>query len=397
MKAQFFRNRLGFFQFVLIFALLYFAFVDEAADTFLINASSKILYKKDMIQESTLVYLLLGLQIVFSPLQAGFSDYYLRRRSIIVALIATLISIFLFKLSILYGSYFLLIAIIFKGILGNTLPIAWAGIADITKKKNVRFVLALSICALAVGSWGSLLISPYLTINLFFRVTLTLIIIAILYAIYPFKDSEDSLKPIDLKKTSIFKLLGNECIGIYEITKKPLTFFILLAFFFSEVSFYQLLFRVEVFNEELCFSFIPLSIGIGYSIGTFTLKFIKSKDRDVSLTGLLTSLFCVLGLAILFYFESKKTIYPTTLFAGYSFGYALFTPAIFSLITPKDKPHLQGKIYGILESTDSLASLITFALVFLTSSLSCLKTLLISVIFLIIGMLFFRKTHEITK
>lgn len=382
-------NKKNLFFYIIGGLLLYFVLLDEAADTFLTSASSKILSDEHKPYENRIVYLLLGLQIIFSPLQAGFSDFYLRRKSIIISLSATLLSVILLKISMNYGVVFLVCAIILKGILGNTLPIAWASLADITRGKNIRFALALSICFLAIGSWGSLLFLPYLAAELFFWSVVVLLAIGLGSAIYPFKDREDAPKPHFFETISPVQMLVNECTGIYHISKRPLNFFTLLSFLFSEISFYQILFRVEVFTNYHCFIRVPLAIGIGYTAGTVALKFIKAKDRFVSLSGLALSIVSILILNILFSISHENQFTFTTLFACYSFGYALFTPSLFSLITPREHPHLQGKIYGLLESTDSLASLITFLILFLTKRLTCNLVVATSTTTILISAFFF--------
>lgn len=370
--------------------LLYFVLLDEASDTFLINISSKIFSSEHKPYENWTVYILLGLQIIFSPLQAGFSDFYLRKKSIIISLSATFISVILLKISMNYSPAVLFCAIILKGVFGNTLPIAWAGIADITRSRNIRFALALSICFLAIGSWGSLLALPYLTTKSFFYLIVVLLSIGIISTIYPFKDFEDTPKPDFLKHKSPLRMLVNECTSIYDLSKKPLNFFTLLAFLFSEISFYQILFRIEVFTNYHCFIHIPLAIGIGYTVGTITLKFIKAQDRFVCLSGLILSVISIFTINILFLTKIENQFTFTTFFAFYSFGYALFTPSLFSLITPREHPHLQGKIYGMIESTDSLASLLAFLIVFLSREIPCNLTISISnIIILICAFLFY--------
>lgn len=123
--------------------LLYLVFVDESVDNFAINVSSKI-----FVENNFFVYFLLGLQIIFAPLQAGFSDYYLRKRSLIISVVSTLLSVVLFKFALTYSFLLVIFAISIKGIMGNSMPIAWAGIADETRNNNFRFALALSICAI---------------------------------------------------------------------------------------------------------------------------------------------------------------------------------------------------------------------------------------------------------
>lgn len=385
-----------------IIILLYFVFLDEIANTFLISAPSKILSESSWIQEHTLVCLLLSLQIIFSSLQSGFSDYYLRRKSIIISISATLISIFLLKFALYQYIWLLFFSVIIKGVAGNTLPIAWSGISDETKNKDIRFFLALSICALAVGSWSSLIAIPYLPSKLMYKMILAALIIGILVVIFCYFDSEDtphnpdkSLKNKDIleqekiKKMSFLRLLKKECFGIYRLGKKALNFLALNAFLFSEISFYQILFRVEALNTYQCFIRVPLAIGIGYTIGTIILKFIKAIDRVVSALGITISIIAILSANIFFLFGNTNQIIFTILFALYSFGYALFTPSLFSLIMVKEALHDRGKGYGLIESTDSLAALITFILVFKTKNISCVQSLNTSSILMLISVIIF--------
>ena len=59
------------------------------------------------------------------------------------------------------------------------------------------------------------------------------------------------------------------------------------------------------------------------------------------------------------------------------------------MIMTKETLHSQGKGYGLLESTDSLASLITFILIFKTNSISCTQSLIMSSILIIISAIIF--------
>jgi len=379
--------------------LLYFVLADEVADTFLVKASSKILADNTWIHEYSLVCFLLGLQIIFSSLQAGFSDYYLRRKSMIVSMLATLISIFLLKIAAGPFAWVLIVSVSIKGILGNTLPIAWSGISDETKGKNIRFFLALSICALAIGSWGSLIGVPHLTSKLLRWSVMGILMIGIALAFY-YSDPEDTppstqendngVEPETIKNRSFLGLFTKECSGIYRIGRKLLNLLCLNAFLFSEMSFYQILFRIEVFETYECFMRVPLAIGIGYTAGTIALKFIKSiQDRVVSAIGISISVITILTANILFALGNTDQLIFITLFAFYSFGYAWFTPALFSMIMTKEPLHNQGKGYGLLESTDSLASLITFILIFKTNKISCVQSLSISSILIIISAIIF--------
>lgn len=383
--------------------LLYFVFLDEMSNTFIIHTSSSRMFpEKSWLKENTLVCSLLGLQIIFASLQSGFSDYYLRRKSLIVSISATLLSLLLLKFSIDGSIWFLIFSVILKGMLGNTLPLAWAGIADETHRKNIRFFLALSICALAIGSWSSLLTIPLLP-SKFFCILIILAIILGLFATYFYSDPEDiphdrtrihvnekACQTEDSKKNNFLHLVSKDFFSLYRLWKNPLNFLALNAFLFSEISFYQILFRVEILHNYRCFLQVPLAIGLGYTAGTVALKFIKAKDQAVSSLGLAISVIAILLMNVIFSFgHTDQIILFTTLFSLYSFGFALFTPSLFSIITIKENLHAQGKYYGLLESTDGLASLITFILVFHSKNMSCSSVLNTSSIILLICSIIF--------
>lgn len=384
------------FFYLLTAILLFLVFSDEVNNTFLINESSKLLTKTSAINTDTVVYLLLILQILFSPIQAGLSDYYLRRKSLIFSTGCTLLALIFFQISVNKGIIYLLFAILIKGVGGNTLPIAWAGIADITKGSNFRFILALSICALAIGSWGTLLFTPGSSLEFFFTVSLAFILISIFLSIYPFKDTRISEPRKEAEKISPVQVLKKEIISIFHLSKTPFILFTLICFLFSEISFYQVLFRVEVLSSYTCFAQVPLSIGLGYMSGTAILGLLKTEDKYVCLAGLIISFLSIFLISISFIFEFVNIFIFIALFSCYSLGFALFTPSLFSMINPKEQPHLQGKIYGILESTDSLASLLTFCLVFFLNKISCGLALLISTFFIFLTALLFPIVYKKT-
>jgi len=380
-----------------LLSLLYFVFIDEVSNTYIINSSSKIINSSSWISENTIFCLLLILQIIFSPLQAGFSDYFVRKKSLIISISITLASVILLKLSSKHGVSFLLIAVIIKGVFGNTLPIAWAGIADESNGKNIRFLIALSIFALAIGSWGSLLLIPRIAPGIFSYVILGILIAGAVIVTTIFSDPADSPSKSDenyadklqLKKTSILTLIIQECLGLYRIGRKPLNLLALISFFFSEISFYQILLRIEVFDNYPCFMSSPLAIGIGYTAGTVLLKFLKGKNRHVSATGLSLSSISILIITIFFYIGIQNKNIFTLFFSFYSFGYALFTPSLFAIVSSQEALHNQGKCYGLIDSFESFATLCTFIILFLTRRISCTLSLNISLHLIVISAIIF--------
>ncbi|MBY0529444.1 MAG: hypothetical protein K2P51_04560 [Rhabdochlamydiaceae bacterium] len=93
------------------------------------------------------------LQIFAAPVQAGFSDFYCRKKSLIVSLVFSCLSLILlifFKTRNLLSIAPLVLVVLMNGILGNTIPLAWAALAD-TQKKNLRFSLALTTGAYSIA------------------------------------------------------------------------------------------------------------------------------------------------------------------------------------------------------------------------------------------------------
>ena len=93
------------------------------------------------------------LQIFAAPIQAGFSDFYCRKKSLIISLVFSCLSLVIlifFKSKDLLSLIPLVFVVFLNGIFGNTIPLAWAALAD-TQKKSLRFSLALTTGAYSVA------------------------------------------------------------------------------------------------------------------------------------------------------------------------------------------------------------------------------------------------------
>ncbi|HEY5235970.1 MAG TPA: hypothetical protein VIJ14_07320, partial [Rhabdochlamydiaceae bacterium] len=68
---------------------------------------------------------MLLLQVVAAPIQAGFSDFYCRKKSLIFSLGFSLVSIILLfftKSTAILSAIFFILIVVIKGALGNTVP-----------------------------------------------------------------------------------------------------------------------------------------------------------------------------------------------------------------------------------------------------------------------------------
>lgn len=96
---------------------------------------------------------MLVLQIFAAPIQAGFSDFYYRKKSLVVSLVFSCLSLIIlifFKSRNLLSILPLILVVLMNGLFGNTIPLAWAALAD-TQKTNLRFALALTTGAYSIA------------------------------------------------------------------------------------------------------------------------------------------------------------------------------------------------------------------------------------------------------
>jgi len=333
-------------------------FIDETCDNYVLNSFST----QSNLFEFVLYSIFLLISIIASPIQAGYSDFYCRKKSLIISLSFSLLSCIFILLSvknILSSAIFLFLAIFAKAGLGNTLPLAWAAIAD-TQNKNFRFSLALSTSAMAFGYLVLILIKSFFNNHAAYVIS-ALFVLLIYFCIRNFRDIRDQkehFKPhqsfsLTFISTSIKKEIGlivNNFLKDRRIRKA------LSAFFLWEVSFYSALIgdvdmKIKGFND------LSLSMLLGYFAGVLILKFSKKTDDEMIKIGYIISICALVPIFLLnFLFDIRLLIISSYFF--YSLAAAFLAPSLFSILSRERHPHEQGKIYGLIDSTDTIAFLI---------------------------------------
>jgi hypothetical protein len=352
------------------------------------------------------------LEVIFAILQAGFSDFYCRQKSLTIALSVSLVCFLLFKVSMYHGFIYLMIAVLIKGVLGNITPIAWAGLADVSVNKDFRFNLALSICAIALGSWGPLYLNKFINDSSLYWLVVFLICVSVILSLIRTPEAEknreleDKMKDLDISHKIMVSfqlfssLINKECHHIYKFLINPMFLLILLIYFLAEVSFYQILYREEIGIDGKCFQFLPLAFGLGYYLGTVILKFTRTTNKANIIIGVVASATCIIMLFIMSYMEIKKPWVNSCFYAIYSLGFALFIPSTFSALSQKTPIHEQGKIYGLVDSVDTIASITAFAIILPFKEVGCTLILFISMAIFILSagsfyMLLKRREYEV--
>lgn len=124
------------------------------------------------------------LQILAAPLQAGFSDFYCRKKSLIVSLVfssLSLVILIFFKSMSLLSIFPLILVLLMNGVFGNTVPLAWAALADI-QKSNLRFSLALTTGAYSAAYMILAISNLYVITNTFWLFMISGVSVGILFA-----------------------------------------------------------------------------------------------------------------------------------------------------------------------------------------------------------------------
>jgi cell shape-determining protein MreD len=109
--------------------------------------------------------------------------------------------------------------------------------------------------------------------------------------------------------------------------------------------------KIDGFND------LSLSMLLGYFVGVLLLKFSKKTDLQMIKIGYILSI-CALVPILLLNFLFNMRILIVSCYFIYSLAAAFLAPSLFSILSRERKPHEQGKIYGLIDSTDTIAFLI---------------------------------------
>lgn len=325
------------------------------------NYGLQVFNTQTSVHEFFLVTGLLVMQIFASPIQAGFSDYYCRKRSLIVSLSASLVSL---VLVLLYSQkvlpFFLILVFIslFKGLLGNTIPLSWAALAD-TQQKDLRFSLAMSTGSYAIGYLLLTTFNQYFTGIEANLAAIGIFAILVLLCANLFKDVRDKNKAAirSEKSVSFVEIYKSQTASVMQDLKRVSTRNGLTAFMFWEISLYSILLLLVDFQTS--YPGTTAAMMIGYLAGVVILKFFKKVPDDTFIKiGYGMSVF-FLGIYFIF-FPFLKDISGMLSFCYffYTMGNAFLCPTFLHLLSKERKPDHQGKVFGLIESADTLAFLI---------------------------------------
>ena len=361
------------------------------------NSIVEIIENQNIFNVLALISIMLILQILTAPMQASISDYYCRKKSLIVALLASFISLLclMFVRSPgLFPIIFLLCGILINACLGNIVPISWSALADM-QEKNLRFFFALATSAYAIGymilgvTKGVVFHKMPDTSWIWYDIVPPLIIAGVsIILVWKFyrdpKDRKPNTGEQD-QRLSFIKIAHLEFKALWKETELATTRLGTLAYFCWASSQYIALF---VFLESQEYSFSVIIMMVGYLVGVSILGFCKktSDEKIIRCAYVIT----IIGFALFFglkLFTTNLSVVISVSYFLYTLGNAFLSPSIFSLFSKERGFHDQGKGFGIIVSADSAGFLLAViaAIVFKYFSLDINYIVLVSAIIFIIS------------
>ena len=359
----------------ILLVIIFFIYSDILCENFLVIVNDKQPHLYSVI----LLFTLLILQIIFAPLQSGFSDFYGRKKSLLISLFLSLISVFLafyYLNNIIIFASVIFLSNLIKGVWGNTIPISFAAIAD-TQRGGYResFALASGVYAIAFITFIALNHFSF-SKNVMGYAVGGILLLSILICLAIFKDSEDKTAHLPFNKgyqtqqgiiNRIFTISRKEIILIKKELSRSLTRRASFSYLLWETSMYSILVSEVDFYRVKGRNFV-LYMMLGYLFGIVFLRLKnirKLKDCTILKIGYLTSF-----LSLFPYFFFYPSLGDNALVLGvcyffHALGNALLSPTIITILAKERSSHDQGKILGIVESFDTISFLISTVIVML--------------------------------
>ncbi|NGX32589.1 MAG: hypothetical protein K1060chlam4_00638 [Candidatus Anoxychlamydiales bacterium] len=342
--------------------------------------------------------------------QAGFSDVFGRKKHLLIACSGVLLSVLC--LSIVYlvkknnlnqssimQSFLVILPICFLlGATGNAIPIARAAIADL-KIHDFRTAMGWATTIIGFG-WITAVILGFILPPLGILISVILLQLTIIFLIKNyFQDTEDntikkySKKPFFNVITSSYGWFGSMFLAAGGASA-------IFAYLFAETTFYQIYSLNEVSGANLTTKVVGILMAIGYAFGVIMQWIIYFSDKKGIKYGIAISLIMLINILIFknfieynvsVFFTKNSHIIEGVLDFLFAFGFGFSIPALFSLMSKRLEIHHFGKLFGVIDSIDTLALGLSFFILFLGNQLNFINRniYIFSLLFFLISCIFY--------
>lgn len=339
---------------------------------------------------SNIAYLLFILsisQLLAAPIQGSLSDHYCRKRSLLFATFAVIGGQILILSGISTPDHstlafaFLLTGFLLDGCLGNVTTIARAALIDSNYLGSPRKALGYSF--ILIGLPWIIVFFFHSKLNLSISTSIALNVISFVTIYLYFLDQKDKGKE---SKTSS---LTHDFNAFFKFFNSKIFLFGTFAFLISEMGFnFMFLFESEIFRNRTA-SFIYPLFGLGFSCGALFQNLVevpKQNMKGIILLGFAVSIFSIVILPIFFYFQDGSSFNDEFIWTqGASILAAaagFYFPTLFALLSQNHPIHEQGKVFGFLESVQTLGEVAVTILLFSFHSYITQNTVVICSAFL---------------
>jgi len=357
MKAILNKSRSRFSYFVLIFLFIF-------GDIICNNYIFKSFGSQTHAQQFYSFLVLLILQMVAAPIQAALSDLYCRKKSLVTSLAFSLASLVLVYIYAQTGELFLpmlCLIIALKGLFGNTIPLSFAAIAD-ARNKKIRLSFGIATSPYTAGYFWLIFTNKTFSEPSSILMAIIIFIILVVICCLFFDDIRDKTKRKDqvLHFDSLAPVEIKMEVGL--VLKKLYNFSSQMAFIsylLWEISLYSILLLYVDFDVQT-FSSIGIAMLSGALAAVFVLKiFEKIEDERMIKWGYNLSAFSLVPFFLLYPFLANFNFYLlSTCYFFHTMGNILLSASLFAQMAKRTPPHECGKIYGLLDSVDTISFLV---------------------------------------
>jgi MFS family permease len=338
-----------------------FIFVDIVCTNYILKSFSHQEHTKQFFSFLCLLFL----QIIASPIQAAFSDLYCRKKSLVFSLLISLLSLILVAIYTHTGKwlFFLIcLTITLKGLLGNTIPLLFAAIADVRNKK-IRLSFGIATTPYTVGYFWIIFTNKTLSEPLSILFAIALVIATIILCSLFFKDIRDKDRHQILtphSRFSILKAISMEITLVINKLRNRTNQMAFLSYLLWEISLYSILLGYVDFGVKT-FSNIGIAMLCGALTAVFFIRFKETADDNKLIKwGYTLSSFSLLPFFLVYPFFNGFNYYLLcACYFLHTMGNIILSASLFSVMAKRTPSHECGKMYGLLDAVDVIAFLIS--------------------------------------
>lgn len=330
-------------------------------------------------KEEAVVYFFLTfvLQAVFAPIQGSISDHYCRKKSLVVAFLATAGALLLFYFSFSYGEHLFLAGIILYGVLGNAEVLGRAAMIDVYWKRERKRVMswAFILKMVAFGMTGLMLLGEWFSPKLFLFYCWASVGVAVLALLF-FRDRRDRIRGKWIHH--VLKEDFHTC--LYYLTHRRFYLGFLGLLFFEMAYDFSFYYQDAAIMQRFIEGELVLFFVVGFVVGSIALYHLAIPNRKAIMAGVLLGIFGHL-LATLLAFGKTDWLQQSLGFFFFQFGSGICYPAIYTYFSTTQQPHAQGKLFGVLDSLQTIgemtaAAVLLYAVVFTAKIIGIISILI---------------------